>query len=848
MAKITPYQAADFKADSTGSYYVGDGTASGVFDRIAAQANHEADQIAAKEAFEKGVREQQSKGVDPVEPDKGLLGIIPTISSESYNKGANAQLLANLNGHIDKQVDALREANLYDPEAFSTGFARMRDQIMPKVPELLIPKMTTTLDVLENHNLDQIRKNKLGLELDQQKADINTRMDDLGNRIVAAVSRDPASPDIDLMIGELQGMQEQASNPTKDGPPLFTKQAMAEKFGKLREQIAAGMIQNQYSRQGSLEAKKKFADDLVIGRVSGVHFREETITLPPNVQRAIAGNIYTLYRHEKAEADAARREADTAVKEATAVLASGYTPENGSTVQQALALASPEVRKDYAQAQSWSSTIKAINTMSAPERQAALEQLKERFGANGWTSEEVRAYKTIEARDDAINRMMAADPLAGAAEASDTQLTALNFTDPASVAQRLKDRDRLEALYQTSIPFMTKGEAKNLGALYPTLNEVQQQQYLADIGRALGINTPDFRRDDFNQIMKAISDDHPAVAAMMSRQLAAPQDATGLAQTINRHQNRGMALINDPVLGKDWVKNASDARRYFAEQFSQFMPPTEGGAGIDSNGRSQSLVTDTAFQIYVSLTKDEGDYSGDFSEKRADKAFAMAMNAADKGAIPKVAGYLVAPPKIGMTDFEDRWAVLSDSDLIKAGGGLPRWTMGAAGADLTAKELRDRNIVPVQVDPGRYILMMPNRFAQEGGNDAYTVLSGQDGKPFVLNYNAIDSDLTSRLKAMKESPQVEAMARAMGAFDLPTMTEVKRFLGLRKISREEFSARFNAAMETGNRNEAAFWDALRRGGDAAVEKVREMINADPSKVSREELKRTAAQYGDIIKD
>ena len=848
MAKITQYKTPDFRADSTGAYYIGDGTAVKQFEQVAADANKMADEAAQKDAFDKGIKDQQTSGTDPVKEDKGLFGALPTISSEAYNKGANLQLVANINGEIDKQADVLREANQYNPEGFSQGFAKVRDQIMAKVPESLVPNLTQAFNGLENHNLDQIRKNKLSLEVDQQRADINTRMDDLGNRIVAAASRDPASGEIDMMLNELQNMQSSASNPTKDGPPLFTKVAMGEKFAKLRESIAAGMIQNEYSRQGSLEAKKKFADDLVSGKVSGVQFRNETITLPPSAQRTIAGNIYTLYRHEKADFDVARKEADVSVKEATAVLAAGYQPENSSTVQKSLAMASPEVRKDYNQALSWSSTIKAINTMPAAERANALQQFKDRFGANGWTPEEVRAYKTLETRDDTITKMMQTDPLAGAAEASDTSLSALNFSDPASVQQRMKDRDRFEAMYQTSIPMMTKAEAKNLGALFPTLNESQQTQYIADIGRSLGINSPNFRRDDYNQIMKEIAKDHPGVAALMSRQLTAEPDNASLAQTISRHQNRGMNLMSDPVSGKDWVKNQGEARRYFSEQFSKFMPPTDNGATLDSNGKAQSLVTDTAYQIYVSLTKDAGDYSGDFDNKRADQAFAMAMNAGDKDGIPEIAGYKVAPPKIGMTDFSDRWAILSDADLVKAGGSLPSWTLGGTGKELSAKELRDRNVVPVQVDPGRYVLMMPNRFAQGGSNDAYSVLSGADGRPYVMDYNKVDGDLSNRLKTMKADPKTEAMYRAMSGIDLPTLTEVKRFLGVRKIDQAEVSARFNAAMANGNTSEAAVWDAIRTGGDKVADKIREMINVDPSKVSKQERDKAAMSVGGYVKE
>lgn len=738
---INPYKAKDFDATNT-PFLIPDGTATKTFDRITQQASDAADRIVAEDSFDKGVVDQQSSGTKPVDEQKGLFGM-ETISSAAYNKGARLQLSANLHTEIESTFDQLYNDHMYDPDGFEKAAAEANQRMVSNVPARLLPQYTQQIGMSTNASLQRIRLNKRNADLDQQRSDVWDRMSTLRDRISSAVLRDPASTDIDGYMAELKVLQDESSRPTKDGPALFNPTDMAKANAALRQDIASDMLSNEYRRQGGLDAKKAFIARVESGQVAGVQFRDEVIPIGADDARRISGILRTDYNREKADADTAKREADAYVREATAVMAAGYAPENQSTVDSHLAQASPEVRKDYNQALSWSSTIRSLNTMSAAERRDALQGFKDRFGANGWTPEEVRAYRTMEARDDQIGRSMAADPLGGAAEAADVQLAPLDFSDPRSVARRSMDRDRLESMYKVPIPIMTKAEAKALGTAFPKMDETQKQAVLAQIGTSLGVDTGRFRKDDFDFIMKAVSEDNPGTAAMMSRPFTDDVSGTGLAQRINRLQAEGLSLIKDPVTGKDWTKNQADLRREFLRMFGETVPQTGGGLAIGD--RAASMVADQANQIYTGLIRQKGDYSGEMDESLAKKAFAMALGSEEYDDLPRIAGHAVAPPKIGMKDFEDRWSVLSDDDLRKGGGSLPQWRAGTRSEEVTAGQLRDKGAVPVMVSPGRYILVMPNGL--KGTGSSSFVLSRPDGRAFVLDWNAVDGDITKRLGA-----------------------------------------------------------------------------------------------------
>ncbi|HEV7352594.1 MAG TPA: transglycosylase SLT domain-containing protein [Brevundimonas sp.] len=225
-----------------------------------------------------------------------------------YNRALERGAAAKFDNDIERELDALRVANPFDPDAFQQQAEARRAALIEQSPEWLVGNVAQTFDRRATANLGAIQSARAERDLTEARNGIDARLDRLVSEAVAfgqttdfatALNSDQVQGNIlqvRLLIDELE------SNPAFG---LSSEEALAKRE-EITGRLKAGLI-----AQDALQALRTGGADAALARVQSLVADPEMALTPQERQLAVAQATEAVQREtqlERARANLAAEE------------------------------------------------------------------------------------------------------------------------------------------------------------------------------------------------------------------------------------------------------------------------------------------------------------------------------------------------------------------------------------------------------------------------------------------------------------------------------------------------------------------------------------------------------------
>lgn len=194
--------------------------------------------------------------------------IVLTGADAAYNNAMRTGRLAQLSNDADRDLDALRAENLLNPDGYRDAAANLRRAALENsIPGELAVAWATDFDRRSNGHLSVIRNARAAADLDEAKAGLTTRLDNLISETVnirpgAALADVMADDQVQANILQItRGFDELANNPAFG---VSAEEADAKRTEAM-QRIAAGAVS-----AWAVDILRREGSDAALGALQGV--------------------------------------------------------------------------------------------------------------------------------------------------------------------------------------------------------------------------------------------------------------------------------------------------------------------------------------------------------------------------------------------------------------------------------------------------------------------------------------------------------------------------------------------------------------------------------------------------
>lgn len=589
------------------------------------------------------------------------------------------------------------------------------------------------IDNLTTETYGGLVSRKQTRDLTRATQSITTQIQSLENELYAlANGGDTASPEYTRRVADIRGLYgELTRNPRLNYPADRAEFELKQIESNLKATATARVIsKNIYDKEGP-EAALKAAEEIRT---------DPKLNLTPQ-QR---DSYYTKAVGEVNQRMRADLTADKAVaaeiQDVNKIASEGYKPtdQRMADLRQTVAASkNPEIVKMYEASVENMPTIATWRQMSPAQLETELNNLNRTMREKGATEQSIALRATGEKLLTTMRKEVAADPLGWAERTGVASVPMIDFAAP-TAAQDM--RGRIAAAEVVAAQYR----------IAPSYLRPEERRFL-EVSTAAGgktmIDTANMLVQGFgdrsSRVLAEVSKDAPVLAhtgGLLSGGLfggGSPVFVNDVADAITLKQNKDFKLPRWLDHPSDKILTAQNAktRDLYGDAFHM----------VPDNGRAAEASAQAAYfsranrRGYSALVDDS---NSETAYKRALQEGAGATFAADGTQFGGVTAYkpgywtnykVLVPGNIRTDRFKDVIGAIKDDDLSR----LPISPQGVGGKNYTARDLQSG--VPVAV-PGGY------RFAQgDPTSDDPKWVRGADGRPFVLNVEALEPELRKRV-------------------------------------------------------------------------------------------------------
>lgn len=654
-----------------------------------------------------------------------------------YKRAVKVGAVAEAEGRARRDDIALRQEHHDDPQGYMTAAEAYRKQKVKQVTDAAGPEVGVAIGRAIEQQTTTTYKGLLNekerLDLHRAYSSITTEIANAQNEQYAlAAQGDTSSPEFQARsakIGALYG--ELVKNPRLAFPQERADAEMAQWDAQLRANGIAGAlatrVYDQKGYDGAIADAERIRTD-------------PSLNLTPQQREAFYSRAVTAINARARQDATTAKGIQTEIGDITKIASEGYmpTPERIANLKQfvahsgnpAAAAALDRALGDLPIVQNW-------RQMSPARLEGELTQLARRMQDQGADEQSLLLLKTGDKLLGTMRKELANDPLGWAARVGTVDSPTINFgseTQGAEMRTRVTSAEMVAREYGIAPTYLHPEEVKAL-----TAATAAGGAPMLDTARAI----VDGFGDRAGRVLAEVSKEAPVLAhtgGLLSGGLFGSGSkgfAQDVAEALALRANKDFKLPRwlDHPSDKILASQGTEARKVYGDAF-MLAPDTGRAAEASSQAAFFARANRRGLSPIMEESSDSRSVYGRSLQEAAGATY-DAQGSQYGGVIDYKPGYWTTYKTLVRGDiradrFKDVIRSVTDGDL----GRLAVSPMSADGKPYTARDLQ--NAVPVAAQGGY-------RFAiGDPGSDNPRWIRGADGRPFVLNLDAI-GDLQQRV-------------------------------------------------------------------------------------------------------